>query len=418
MRALVLDHGLFIELALRLAHELDDTVGYFSPWASAFPNPQDQLLGTGLEDFGVKRVDFPWELFETSEEPDIYIFPDLLFTDQQTLLRKLGRQVWGSGWGELLEMNRWKLQGLLEDAGWPAPETERLTGVDALLKRLKNESESLFVKLAPYYRGLMETYEHRGWPDSRTWYDKVRSDLGMRGDTMDFMLQRSIPGEKVVEPGFDLIIKDGRILYPTLIGYEKKGSALISKVIEELPDVVAGPIETVVEALSKEGSPYSNFFSAELRVNEDGEAYFIDATARAPRPGDGADMELWTNLGEIVTSDSTEPLAAGQYAVQLMLDSPQAEKRPLHIRFPEEKRDNIKLYQFYRDPQGQYWTLPRGISNVVSVTVVGDDLDKIQKECLEIAKEVKFDGSEYEEHAFDKILEDIETGRDNGVDWD
>lgn len=413
MKALLSDWGLFPELALRLAREIGD-VGYFSPWASAFPNPRDQLVGAGLEEFGVQRIDFPFELFGSVDDPETWIFPDLFFTDWQSMLRGMGRRVWGSGWGELMELDRWRLHTLLEKEGWPIAETEQIEGVDRLLSRLQADPGEMFVKLTPYSRGATETYQHRGWPSSRTWYDNLRHELGPMGDTTSFMIQKAIPGKHVVEPGADLIIRNGRILFPACIGYERKGSALVSRVIDELPTLLAGPIETVIGSL---GAEYSNFFSAELRVNEHGEAFFIDATTRAPRPGDAANYELWSNLGAIMTGSDESPIPAAKYCVQLMLDSSDAEKRPLHIQFPEEERAHIKLYQFYRDREGAYWSLPRGITNIASVCAVGDDLMTIQQECLDLAKEVKFDSVSYEQDAFKHIMDDIEQGIKNGVEF-
>ena len=413
---IILDWGMFGELALRIARELGECF-YFSPWASSFPKPDQQLICAGLEDYGVTRVDFPLGLLDHGHDPGCWIFPDLYFTDLQSLLRKLGCEVWGSGWGELLELDRWKLHLVLEEAGWPVPEAERLVGITHLEQRLRAEPEQLFVKLAPYYRGLTETYEHRGWPASRTWLEETRAKLGPRGDTMPFMLQRAVPGSDVVEPGMDLIILNGRIQYPTLIGWERKGVGLISKVVDAIPEALAGAVETVVSALSREmAAPYTNFFSAELRVNEDREAYFIDATCRMPRPGDGAHMELCDNLGEVMT-EAAEPIYGARYACQIMLESAQAEKRPLHIAFPAEYRDNIKLYWFYRDEQEEYWTLPNAITNVVSVVAVGDDLEEVKKQALEIAESVKADGLNYESNVFDLIEEEIEKGEAKGIAW-
>jgi len=418
---IVLDWGMFGELALRLARELGECM-YFSPWASSFPKPDQQLICTGLEDFGVTRVDFPLELLkEDDSSPTHWIFPDLYFTDLQALLRRLPPEfgdygVWGSGWGELLELDRWKLHQVLQEAGCPVPKVERLIGVTRLEQRLRNEPETLFVKLAPYYRGLTETYQHRGWPASRTWFEETRAKLGPRGDTMPWMLQPPIPGERVVEPGMDLIIVDGEIQFPTLLGWERKAQGMISQVVDDLPDVLAKPIWTVVKALSGEAGPYTNFFSAELRVNEHGEAYFIDATCRMPRPGDGAHLELCDNLGAVITDDEP-PVYRAKYACQLMLESPEAEKRSLHISFPEEYRDNIKLYWFFRDPDGEYWTLPNGITNVVSVVATGDDLEDVKRQALEIAESVKGDRLTYESNVFDLIEQDIEKGEANGIPW-
>jgi hypothetical protein len=403
------------ELALRLARELGECQ-FFSPWAQAFPKPDRQLIGSGLEEFGVTRVDFPLELVGVRGEPDIYIFPDLYFADMQTMLRRLDLQVWGSGWGELLELDRPKLYDLLERNGFLVPPVETVTGVQALEQRLRRVDER-FVKLPGYYRGIAETYDHRGWPASRTWFEKLRADLGSRGETMSFMLQEPVPGDHVVEPGVDLIVINGEIQYPLLVGWERKEVGLIAQVVEDIPALLRPSVETVVEALSAEGAPYNNFFSAELRVNEHREVYFLDATCRMPMPADAVHYELCENLGAVMTRGES-PEYGARYACQLILTSPFADKRPLHVAFPEELRDNVKLYWFYRDPKGDYWTLPNEVHNVASVVATGNVLEEVKRRTLELAKEVKFDGATYEGDCFERIEEDIERGTKNGVPFE
>ena len=243
MKALLLDQGLFPELALRLARELDDTIGYFSPWASAFPNPRDQLIGKGLEDFGVERVDFPFELLDTENESEWWLFPDLFYSDLQSYLRRQGKNVWGGGWGELLELDRWKLYELLREQGYDVAPIKTVTGVDALEREL-GEKEA-FIKIAQYYRGLRETYKWRGRKASGNWLSSLRSDV-MPAE-LRYMIQQPTSDE-AVEPGIDSLIKHGVLLFPLLLGWEKKDSAILSMVIDKLPDWAA-PMQTVIDKL-------------------------------------------------------------------------------------------------------------------------------------------------------------------------
>src|SRR5260370_19842151 len=158
LKAIVCDYGLTIELARLLARDLDGEVGYFSPWVSSFAEPKATMLGTGLEDEGVKRVDFPWSLLDSPDEPDIWIFPDLYFTDWQQHLRAMGKNVWGSGPGELLELDRWKLHKLLKDNGLPVADVITVEGIDNLHAGLSSEPhDRKFGKLSQFYRVEPET---------------------------------------------------------------------------------------------------------------------------------------------------------------------------------------------------------------------------------------------------------------------
>src|SRR5260370_11821508 len=96
------------------------------------------MLGTGLEDEGVKRVDFPWSLLDSPDEPDIWVFPDLYFTDWQQHLRAMGKNVWGSGPGELLELDRFALLRALNERKQSVPQTKAIHGLKHLCDSLKH----------------------------------------------------------------------------------------------------------------------------------------------------------------------------------------------------------------------------------------------------------------------------------------
>ncbi len=420
MKALVVDYGLTIELARLLARDLDGEVGYFSPWVSSFAEPKATMLGTGLEDEGVKRIDFPWSLLDSPDEPDIWVFPDLYFTDWQQHLRAMGKNVWGSGPGELLELDRWKLHEVLFKAKQSEAGITLADGIEQLGDFLKHDysDERKFIKLSQYYRGASETYEHKGWPASRSWFEDLAHIVGPAGDKLRFMLQEPIEGDSV-EPGIDLLIVNGEATTPYLIGYEDKDHGLISKVTENI-NFAWQSLGAVVRALSEE-QPYSNTFSGEMRITETGDCYFIDATCRMPRPGDGAHQKLCRNLAEVIDGGARgqiiQPDDSAKFCCQLMLSSPWAKEHPMHVRFPEELRDNILLYYFYRDDDGEYWTLPHNVEQVVSVVTTGDDLEKVKQECLDIAKEIEGDQLTFKHDVFEQIETMIEKGQGYGVDW-
>lgn len=411
MKALLCDHGIFPALALRLANELGDEIGYYSPPFSAFPNPHDTLIGAGLEDYGVKRVDFLWEQIQ-QDTPETFVFPDLFFSDLQEYLRNESYAVWGSGWGELLELDRWKLYQVLKDAGEPIPELITASGIDDLAFKLRDDKR--FIKIAQYYRGLRETYEWRGHKASGSWLAGLRKDV-MPAE-LRYMIQPPIEGE-AVEPGIDMILVHGQPLSPMLLGYEHKDQAILSAVINEIPDW-ATPIYPVLEAL--DGYNCTNFASAEIRRTKD-ESFLMDWTARLPRPGDGGHMKMWTNLGEIIINGAHEktsaPIPIAKYVGQLILNSQHLADNPLHIEIPPEFEDNVILWRFTRDKDGDWWVLPNILhdTQVGSVVVIGDNIDQIKEECLEIAGAIKADQLTFQRDAFDQIEQEIEKGERNGV---
>lgn len=413
MKALVVDHSIFPTLALRLAEELGGDVGYFSPPFSAFPNPRDMLIGAGLEDYGVRRVDFLWEQIQ-KDTPEILVFPDLFFSDLQEYLRAQGYAVWGSGWGELLELDRWKLYKALKDAGEPVPDMLTATGVDDLAFKLREDRQ--FVKIAQYYRGLQETYEWRGHKASGSWLAGLRKEA--IPTNLRYMIQPPIEGE-AVEPGIDMILVNGLPLSPMLLGYEKKDSALLSVVINEIPEWAA-PVFPVLYELNQ--YHYTNFASAEIRRTKD-ESFLTDMTCRLPRPGDGVHMKLWENLGSIIENGAHDelirPTPVAKYAGQLILNSQALADNPLHVSIPPEYEDNVILWRFTRDQDGDLWVLPNLLhdTQVGSVVVTGDSTDEIKEQCLEIAEAIKADQLTFQRDAFDEIEKEIEKGERNGVTW-
>ena len=412
-KAIVWDHGLFVDLAIRIARELGDCL-YHSPWQSSSPHPVDQLIGSGLEEFGVERVDFPLELIGTADEPETWIFPDLYFTDLQGLLRSLGKNVWGSGWGELLELDRLKLHTVLKNAGHPTLPITNVVGTMNLERYLRDGDEA-WIKIAQYYRGLMETYHHRGWPQSETWFNKRREMLGPAARNFQFMLQEPIDGNSV-EPGIDMLILDGDPVWPALLGYERKNTAILSKVITGLPNSWASPLAAVFTELSS--TPYSNFFSAEIRRTEDGLSYLTDATCRMPRPSDAVHMMMWKNLGKVMTAGEL-PEPAAKYAAQILLTSDALMDGPLHVAFPKELRAAINMWHYYRDEEGEYWVIPQLSRDPVfaSACAIGDSVDEVTAKALEIAEAIEADDAEFEQDAFVQIEKDIEQGVKNGIDW-
>ena len=106
---LVYDHGLFVELAARLARDFG-RVYYYNPWQSNYPKESAALVGKDLDGVIVENP-LDKNVFELISTVDIVIFPDVHDGGLQTYLRGQGVKVWGSGEGEILELDRLDDQG-------------------------------------------------------------------------------------------------------------------------------------------------------------------------------------------------------------------------------------------------------------------------------------------------------------------
>ena len=78
---------------------------YWSEFRDPFPYHYKRYIGEGLP--GIKRVSNPWLYIN---DVDLVIFPDVGFGGETEFLRvDYGKLVWGTGLGEVLELNRKEL---------------------------------------------------------------------------------------------------------------------------------------------------------------------------------------------------------------------------------------------------------------------------------------------------------------------
>lgn len=113
--ALVIDHGLYIHVAQKLA-ESYGRVMYFSPWTeSGFPSSKRRQIGTGIEN--VERV---FDLWDAVGEADLVVSCDVYYHDLVEYLRAAGKPVWGAGRAEALEVERAATKRLMQslDLDW------------------------------------------------------------------------------------------------------------------------------------------------------------------------------------------------------------------------------------------------------------------------------------------------------------
>jgi hypothetical protein len=72
--ALVIDQGLYVHIAEKLAESFGRVLYYCNGWRSAFPVSERFNIGAGLD--GVERIVNPWEHVDRA---DLIVFPDTYF---------------------------------------------------------------------------------------------------------------------------------------------------------------------------------------------------------------------------------------------------------------------------------------------------------------------------------------------------
>lgn len=412
---LIYDHGLFVELAVRLAQDFG-RVYYYTPWQTNYPKQADALIGKNLDGVIVEnplRHGF-WDLIELA---DVIVFPDVHDGPLQTYLRAQGKAVWGSGKGELIELDRWMTKYLLGTYDLPVAYAEKITGFDNLNEHLKNVTDK-YIKI-PIWRGDMETFHHVDYDMSSPWLDELAHTIGPYKDFRDFIVEDSIPG---IEVGYDGYCINGAFPSMATFGYEIKDQGFIGQA-REYSDFPA-PLKEINEVFLAEvlsNHEYNNFISTELRIGDDQIPYLIDPCMRMASPPGEIVTEWFENISEIIWNGAhgilIDPVITKKYGVSLMFNSEWAKTNWLEVKIPDDMRRWVKLRNAMT-VEGNYYVIPQVVtSGVGSVIAIEDSLEEAIDVCKERAKEIQAYNMSYNPAVLDDAVEIIEKGEGLGIHW-
>lgn len=406
---LVIDNGLFLSLALKLAPDFNRTL-YYSPWEKAFPMINDAVIGDGFDQ--IERLDSPFD-----EEFDLAVFPDVGLSGLQLHLESLGKRVWGSRKGDQLELMRSLFKKKQAEMEMEVPPYKTVKGLTAL-KDYLTEHHNVFVKMSKY-RGMGETFHHLNMEVSGPVLDKLALKFGPLKEQVPFVVEDAI--ETDLEVGWDSWNIDGE--WPTLgiQGYECKDRCLIGAV-QELKDA-PNEIATVNEAMSKLLKPYHyrNFFSSEIRV-KDGKSFLIDPTCRAPTPCIEGQMEVWGNLADVIwhgaNGDVIEPKPIAQFFVETILDHKQDEEQWRVLQIPEKAEQWVKLYSACKH-EDLYCIppLPHSSDAVGAVVGIGDTIEAAIEHLKTTVELLKDQPVSVHLDALYDTLKEIQSAEKQGIEF-
>jgi hypothetical protein len=412
---LVYDHGLFVELAARLARDFG-RVYYYNPWQINYPKESAALVGNDLDGVIVENP-LDKNVFELISIVDIVIFPDVHDGGLQTYLRSQGVNVWGSGEGEILELDRWLTKELLRIYGLPVAKAKKITGLDNLKNYLKDHKDK-YIK-TPIWRGDMETFHFVDSAMASPWFDELGHTLGASKQKKEFIAEDSIPG---VEIGYDGYFIDKDFPNVATFGYEIKDEGFIGQAREYayfpkiLKDVNKNFIKPVLENFR-----YRNFISSEIRIGKDLTPYLIDPCCRMASPPGEIVLEWFENISNIIWYGAhgvlIDPIITKKYGVSLMFNSDWAKTNWLEVRFPKELRQWVKLRNATQI-DNRYYIIPQVVtSGIGSVIAIEDSLQDAIETCRERAKEITAYNMSYNPDVLNDALETIEQGQKVGIDW-
>lgn len=289
--ACVIDTGCFQHIARRLARDYAK-VYYWSPWEIAFPRLKDAIVCDGYG--GVIRVE---SIEEIKEECDLFVFPDIGYSDLQRDLASQGKAVWGCRNADELEARRGRFLEVLEkETDLPVPPFEKVEGLSNLRYYLM-EKEDVFIKVSTY-RGDFETCHFQNMEVSEGILDGWAVMLGPLKEHINFFVFDKI--ETDIEDGIDTYCIDGQWPQTVIHGIECKDSSYIGcfQKMTDVPEEVRCANEAFGPVLA--GYGYRGAFSTEVRITKDGESFFIDPTCRFPSPPSQVMCEMISNWGEII----------------------------------------------------------------------------------------------------------------------
>lgn len=307
--ACVVDFGLFLPVARRLAKSFKRVLYQHPPSIRGFPTLASSIIGDGFEN--IERVE---EFWPHLDEIDLFVFSDIGQSGLQLYLESIGKPVWGSRTGDSLELNRHKFLRVLKDIGLPAPSQTTVKGLSKLRSHLVDQKDK-FIKISKY-RADMETRHWRDYDLDSGWLDSLAIKFGPAQEFIPFLVFDSI--EAPIEDGGDTYSVDGQ--WPSLMlhGVEEKDRCYMAAVTkrEDMPPELQAIMEAFSPVLREHR--YRNEWSMEIRGDE-----FIDPTCRGGLPSTASQLNIWSNFADIVwagaNGELVEPDPTHLFSVECIL---------------------------------------------------------------------------------------------------
>lgn len=409
---LLFDDGMNTWMAERLTRDFSRVLIH-TPWSSDYPRSQDDRIGEGIE--GVERVSDIWGILD---EVDLFIFLGLYHGGLQEHLVSLGKRVWGSKHGDLLERDRWGSYQKLQKLDIPTPEMTRIKGIGKLREFLK-ENEDVYIKVSEY-RGDFETFHSVKYELTKPILDELEHRLGLVGDNYEFIVCLPIDGDDVVEFGYDGWSIDGKFPSETIVGFEHKDVSYVCgvKPASKLSPLVTDFCEKISPTLKR--LQYRNFIHTEGRTGKEKIPRIIDLSQRIGSPPGEILCEMLTNLGDIfwygAEGELIEPKWEGKFGVQMFVDSSWSDDKFQAVHFPDKIKRWVKLRN-YCIQDGTYYVIPkyRHFDNVGSVVAVGNSIDECIEKVNKYAKEISGYKIEIPTASADKLKEIISKAKSIGI---
>jgi hypothetical protein len=409
---LIYDGGLFSDLALRLSRSFGRTLFQCSI-DQPFPKVNEAAVGD------LPPVEVITDFWSIKKDIDLFVFPDCAHAGLQNELISQGFPVWGSRNGANLELQRIRFKEVLNGIGLTVGPYEVCNGLKELSDFLRDKKDR-YIKLSKF-RGSTET---RHWIDQRqssAILDEFAITFGPVAESVKFLVEEAIPTE--IEWGLDTYFAGGK--YPTMVahGPEIKDKCYTGSMVKwsDLPDQVREVAEAMQPVLAESG--YTNMVSMEIRIDEEGNAFFTDPTCRFPSPAGEAQMELYTNLPEIIWAgahgECIEPEYDNTFAVECIMDHTGQEEKWRTLVVPDSVRQWVKLYGACQVDGDLYGIppFPHSTDSIGAIIGLGNTMEEAIEALKAHAAELKDQPVTIPIETLVEALKEIEVANEQGVEF-
>jgi len=413
----IYDHGLFLEFGITISKYFQK-VYYFTPWVSPFPKNSGVLIGDGLEDEGLYRINNFWDYVD---EIDLFIFPDCYDADIQLHLESLGKRVWGSRASDELELLRMETKKHLKKIGLPVQPVREIEGLENLRKYLQ-KNENKYIKISTY-RGCFETFHASTYLLTEPILDELETTLGASQSVVKFIVEDAIDGDDVIETGCDIFSIDGNYPEKSLFGYEQKDEGYFAcvKELKDMSPIITEYLEKISDTLRE--YKCRNFMSTEIRVGSDKVSYMTDACMRFGSPPSELFQTMIDNLGEILWHGAmgalVEPEYNCKYGVEVLVHSDWANNHWQALYIEPQVRKWCKFRNLTKINDVYYIVPQEGeLPEIGAIVATGDSIEECIKKVKKYADGVKGYRIDIKLGAIEGMTEVMKKGEKLGLKFD
>lgn len=416
LSCVVLDHGPFAEVALRLARDFG-TVHYVCPqWEEAFSKIDWAIVGDGIGE--INRVDEIWDVID---KVDLAVFPDVHHGGMQLAIEKYVQvPVWGARRADRLELRKLEFKKLQKKLGMNFAPYEVIEGLDALREFCRDpKNKDCWIKGTPQYRGNKETFQVKDYETARQHIAEMEAHFGPLSNLLRFIAERDLPSN--LEGGIDTYTVDGQHPVMAVLGYERKDQCYFACV--KPYDEIDSRITCVNEFLWPTLKEYRcrQMLSTEVKVMPDDESNLLEPTVRMPSPAGEEQMEIYGNFSEILyrgaQGELVEPDIEWEYACEAMVEHTGDDDHWRGITVPKSVRRWVKLYSPVQWGSGDQLAVAPGCEVIGAVVGVGHTPDEALDHLKENAACLKGEKVVIHIEAIAGVLEEIEEAESKGIDF-